>query len=436
MSLEQRPDLREPAPAGSHRRAGGAAGEPAPGAGAPIGLAGLAHVGALSFLVSRATPSGAFWLALAGGVALARAGERFGARRGYGASIAAMVQTVAYLGPARLNGPLTQAITAPMMGALERRGVGRLGQFLACSAGRLSHNLLATAFFIWVILGGLDAYAGTYDELLGRLVFLPRGATGALIATAASALAWTAVASAVQVHVYRRGLRRWHAADGGLPIEPDAREPTGAAPRRFDPRAVAVAAVLAFTLLIASTAAPLLAAVAAWLALAWALSRADREAVPAGLALTLLLAGGSLAFSLVGGLGLEVALRRAARAGLLVLVATWLRAAAGSDGVREVARRSLGRVRAIPAIPEAAAVLDELGTGRRLAPPGRALLAALGAARKRPRAMLDAVLAWITREASRFRVAAGRPPARLRLRPADGALVLLAAVPAVALLVA
>ena len=50
--------------------------------------------------------------------------------------------------------------------------------------------------------------------------------------------------------------------------------------------------------------------------------------------------------------------------------------------------------------------------------------------------MLDAVLAWITREASRFLVAAGRPPARLRLRPADGALVLLAAVPAIALAVA
>src|SRR5215210_1014702 len=293
MSLEDRTDPRAAAPAPRSPTDGGAS--PAGSGGtAPNELAGLAHVGALSFLASRATPAGAFWLALAGGVALARAGERFGVRRGYGASLAAMIQTVAFLGPARLNGPLTQAITAPLMGVLESRGVGRLGQFLVCSAGRLVHNALATAFFIWVILGGLDAYAGTYDELLGRLPFLPRGAGGALLVTAATTVAWTVVASAVQVHVYRRGLEHWTERAGPARSEGDAEDACTPAGRyRFDPRAVALAAAVAFVLLLAGTDWPLLAAVSAWLAVAWALARPDRQAIPAGLVLTLLLAGGS-----------------------------------------------------------------------------------------------------------------------------------------------
>nr|MBA3421843.1 hypothetical protein [Thermoleophilaceae bacterium] len=299
---------------------------------------GLAHVSALSFLAARASPAGAFVLALAGGVSLARAGERFGARVGYGASLAAMVQTVAYLGPARVNGPLTQALTAPMMGALERRGVGRLGQFLACAAGRILHNTLATAFFVFVLIGGLDAYAGTYDALLGSLSLPPPGVAGALALTGLFIIAWAALASAIQVHFYRRGLRRW--PDTVVPGDREEAVERAGSPgeRRFDPRAVAAASAVAFGLLLATTEWFLLAAVAAWLAVAWALSRPDREAVPAGLVLALLIGGGSLTFSIVGGLGLEEGLRRGTRAVLLVFVATWLRAAAGSIGIREVAR--------------------------------------------------------------------------------------------------
>ena len=402
--------------------------------------AGLAHVGALSFLASRATPSGSFWVALAGGTALARAGQRLGARRGYGASFAAMIQTVAYLGPARLNGPLTQAITAPAMGALERRGVGAAGQFLACAAGRLAHNALATAFFIWVILGGLDAYVGTYDELLGWFTYLPRGPSGALLLTAASAVLWTVVASAVQTHVYRRGLRRWPReggfgpdGTGGVDEAAPVRAAVPRRPPRFDPRAVAVAAVVAFGLLLSGTEWPLLGAVAAWLVAAWTLSRPDRDAVPAGVVLTLLLAGGSLVFSLTGGLGLAVGVRRATRAALLVLVATWWRAAAGSTGVREVARRSLGRLRRVPAARESATVLDSLGAGGPLAPSGRALLRALGAARKRPLAIVDAVLGWVVVESARFVAPPAEARARLRLGAPDVALVAAAAAPALVL---
>ena len=65
-----------------------------------------------------------------------------------------------------------------------------------------------------------------------------------------------------------------------------------------------------------------------------------------------------------------MALRRASRAALLVLVATWLRGAAGAEGLREVARRVLGRLRRLPSLPEAAAVLDEIASEGRLAAAG------------------------------------------------------------------
>jgi len=372
-------------------------------------------------------------LALAGGVALARAGERFGWRRGYGASLAAMIQTIAYLGPARLNGPLTQALTAPVMGALEHRGVGALGQYVACFAGRMLHNTVATAFFVFVLLGGLDAYAGTYDETLGELAILPSGPGPALAFTGIGLVGWALVASLVQVTVYRRGMRRWPQA---TPEEGAEEVDTGdlAERGRFDPRAVALASVVAFSLLVASTAAPLLAGVALWLVLAWTLSRPDRRAVPTGVALALLIGGASLVFSLLGGLGLEVGLLRGSRALLIVLVATWLRAAARSGGIREVARRSLGRLRRIPSVPEAVEVLDELGAEVRLAPSGRALFAELRTARKRPVAMVDAVLAWVAGESDRFRAGRIPPPARLRLGPGDAALVVAAAAPAMLLI--
>ena len=130
---------------------------------------GPAHVAVVSFLAARAAPAGGFWIALAGGVALARVAERRGARLGFGASVAAMLETVAIIGPARFGIPLTQAATAPLLGRLHARGWRPLPQILACAAIRLIHNAATTAFFIWVITGGLDAYAGTYDAIGRRL---------------------------------------------------------------------------------------------------------------------------------------------------------------------------------------------------------------------------------------------------------------------------
>src|SRR5215217_4086204 len=175
---------------------------------APRAATGPAHVAVVSFLAARAAPTGGFWIALAGGVALARVAERLGARLGFGTSAAAMLETVAIIGPARFGVPLTQAVSAPILGRLHARDVGFWPQLLACATVRLLHNAGTTAFFIWVVAGGLDAYAGTYDALAGRLG-LELGSAGALAITGAGLLAWAAFASAVQVGVYRRGLRRW-----------------------------------------------------------------------------------------------------------------------------------------------------------------------------------------------------------------------------------
>jgi hypothetical protein len=370
-------------------------------------------VAVVSFLAARAAPTGGFWIALAGGVALARTAERRGARLGFGASAAAMLETVAIIGPARFGIPLTQAATAPMLGRLEARGVGVLPQILACAAIRLLHNTATTAFFIWVIAGGLDAYAGTYDAI-GRRIGIEVGTADALGLTAAGLLAWAAFASTVQVLVYRRGLRGWDGFAGPTRDESDVdrdirgqrneRAHGGAGPaprRRLDPRAVTLAAAVACGLLLASTAWPLLAAVGGALAIAWIAAPTDNEPVKTGLLFAAILAAGALVFTLGGGLGFDEAARRATRAALLVVTATWMRAAAGADGLREVGRRVLGKARRIPAAKEAADVLDRLETEGRLTEAGRALADELTGVEKRPLPFVDAVLTWVVSESQR-----------------------------------
>jgi hypothetical protein len=398
-------------------------------AGGPAGQAGLAHVATASFLASRVVPTGGFAVALAGGVALARAAQIAGARTGYGASLAAMLQTVAVMGPARIGIPLTQALSAPLLGRLHARRATFAAQFAACAGMRLADQLVATAFYIWIILGGIGVYTGTYDALLGDLPVLPAGQTAALLATLAGLLTWTVFGSAVQVAVYRRGLLGWPAAPvpAGAPA-PDRADAGGTTLRRprFDPRAVAIAAVVAFAVLLVSTAWVVLGAVSAWLVLAWAVARGDRDPVRAGLALAAVLAAGALAFGLVSGAGLDLTLQRTARAALLVLVATWLRAAAGEAGLREVARRGLHPARRLPAAGEAAAILDRLGARGGLGASARALVETVRHVPRRPTPLAGAVLLWIAGEAARFAPApAGAAPAQLRARTPDRALVVL-----------
>jgi hypothetical protein len=390
----------------------------------------------VSFLAARAAPSGGFWVALAGGVAMARVAERRGARLGFGASVAAMLETVAIIGPARFGVPLTQAVTAPIIGRLHARGTRAPLQFAVVAALRLLHNAATTAFFIWVIAGGLDAYAGTYDAL-GRRLGLDVGTADALVLTAAGLVIWCVFATVVQVLVYRRGLLGWDGlAAGAAPAEAAFVDDGEAAPHRgrFDPRAVSLAAAVAFGLLLSSTEWPLLLAVAAFLVVAWMASRPDDSVLPTGLVFCAALGGGALLFGLGGGLGLDEALRRAARAALLVLTATWLRAAAGAGGLREVGRRLLTKARRVPSMPEAATVLDSLGSERRLVAGARALAVSLRDVPYRPLPFLDAVLGWVVSESGRREPNTAPPaPLVLRARALDVALVALAAAPALAL---
>jgi hypothetical protein len=400
---------------------------------APPTPSGPAHVAVVSFLAARTVPIGGFWVALAGGVALARAACLRGARQGFGASIAAMLETVAIIGPVRFGVPFTQAVTAPIIGRLAAHGRGFATQAGACALVRLLHNAATTAFFIWIVTGGLDAYAGTY-EALGRRVGIDVGAGEALGITVVGLLVWCAFASPVQVLVYRRGLRRWGELEGRAQTAAEKGGEPAAAVRggRFDPRAVTLAAAIAFALLLSGTSWPLLGAVAAWLAVAWAFARPDPAPVPTGVVLATLIAVSAFVFVLVGGLGLETALRRALRAALLVLVATWLRSAAGAAGLREVARRGLGRLRRLPSMPEAARVLDEIASEGRLVASGRALGRELSGVRRRPLPVIDAVLAWVVRETTAFRSRLPAPPLALRARALDAALILLALAPAAA----
>jgi len=406
--------------------------------------AGLAYVAVASFLASRVAPVGGFALALAGGTALARAAARGGLRTGWGTTLAALVQSVAIMGPSRINVPLTQALSAPLLGWMEARGRGFSAQTAVCLLIRVVHVGALYAFFIWIILGGLDVYAGGYEAVWSWVPGLPPGVAGALIFTAGGIVAWALAVSPFQVFLYRRALRRWPQEEGWCAEDtagggaagrgegtPAAQAPSvGPIPAqpspRFDPRAVALAAGVAFTVLLVSTQPPVLAAVAGWLTLAWLTARGDRAFLLGGLLLALLLVTGALAAGLLAGLGTEETLRRTARVGLLVLVATWLRSAAGERGLREVARRSLGRVRRVPSAAQAAEVLDRLGGVRGLGGAARRLRGGLRGVRRRPGPLAGAILGWIAGEQARFVPAAAPPLSRLRARGPDAALVALA----------
>ena len=391
--------------------------------------AGPAYVATVSFVASRAVPFGGFFVALPGGTALARVAQLRGLRHGIGASLATLIETVALMGPARFGVPFTQALSAPVLGLMEGRGARGAWQILVCLAIRLFQNGMGALFFIFIIAGGLDAYAGSANNV-GELVGVDLGEADTLLLTFVGILAWSLFASTVQVTVYRRGMKGWQSDESDHAEEP---EDLSAHRGRFDPRAVAVAAAIGFGLLLASTEWVLLGSVAAALAVAWALSRPDNSTVPTGLALGALLSLGALGFALVGGLGIEVALQRALRAALLVSVATWLRAAAGASGLREVGRRVLGRAQFVPGVPEAARTLDQIGSEGRLLAAGRSLGDRLAGVPRRPTELLDAVLTWVHREAGSFRPARPAPVPSLRLRVTDIVLVLLAAAPAAAL---
>ena len=393
---------------------------------------GLAHVGAVSFLAARVAPTGSFWLSLAGGAALAREAELRGMRAGYASSGAAMLETVAIVGPLRLNAPLTQAMTAPLLGAMHRRRRRWLSQFLACLTIRLLHYTVLTAFAVLVLLGP-KAYAGSYHTLFGWLPFLPGGLEGALIVTAIGNVAFAIFFSVIQVSFYRHALAGWSArAQGQSPprhVRPVPARETG----RLDPRIALLAATLVTVLLLITHTWVVLAAVAAWLAVAWIFARhGDRDVLKVGLVLALTLAVGTLVASLIGGLGLNEAASRGVRAALLVIVPTWLRLAAGSAGLREAFRRTLLRLR-LPGLREASEILSELDSGPLLADSARGLREQLRGVDHQVIPVANAVLSWAASEADSLPVQAPRPAALLRLRPGDAMVAVSVLLPAGAL---
>jgi hypothetical protein len=204
-------------------------------------------------------------------------------------------------------------------------------------------------------------------------------------------------------------------------------------PGRFDPRAVALAAAIAFGLLVSSISWVLLGAVTAWLAVAALVSRGDRTVVPLGAGLAMVLGTVIFSIAMLGGQGIEDSLARGTRAALLVLVATWLRAAAGTIGLREVSRRALGRLRRVPAGAEAMLVMDQLGSGRQLGAAARSVLAALRAVPAQLVPVLDAVLGWVAVETRGFRPEVVERQPELQVRVVDAVLVALAAAPLAAL---
>lgn len=390
--------------------------ETAPAATEAPPVLGLAHVASCSFLASRLAPSGQFFIALGGGIALARAAQRHGLRAGYGASIAAMVQTVALIGPARFNAPLTQALNAPVIGRLIGRGASFAVQLAACLAIRLVHYATLNVLFVAIVVGGLDEYVATYDSVTGgiekAIAFLlptieranvfPAGETAALVLTLIGAVFYGAAFSTIQVLVSGRALRSW-------PDEEADEQAATVPPRTVRPASVWLApalAAIAWIAMLAFNEWVVLGAVAAALAVATFGTRArgaGRTTWTVGLALAALLALGALIPALIGAVDFEPAGRRAVRAALLVLTATWARAFAGSDGLREAARRTLWAGRRLPAAAEAAHITAALQSDRQLMPAAHAAVARFRDVPLEPTPLADALTEWVAAEARGYR---------------------------------
>jgi hypothetical protein len=365
----------------------------------PGSLLGLAHVASCSFLASRLAPSLQFWAALGGGIALARAAAGHGLRAGYGASAAAIVQTVALIGPARVNGPLTQALNAPAMGRLQALGAPRAVRLGVGLAIRLAHYAVLNVLFVVLVVGGLDKYVATYDKIAGFLRVLPQGQAWAVGLTVAGSLAFGLFYTTVQLLVYERAFADWPAhpvSHGG------AGEDGEAAARGRLPVLPLLATAAAWVALLASLTWPVLAAVAGALALATLVTRAwraGRDVWGIGLVLALGLSISAMGPAIIGAVEVEGAAQRAVRAALLVLSATWLRAVAGAPGMREAARRALRGARAT----EAARITERLESDRRLLPAARAFLDEIGGVPQRPGPLVDALVAWVAAEAAGYR---------------------------------
>ncbi len=364
-------------------------------------LGGMANVAALTFLVARAVPLG-WTVGIAGGVPLARAAQRHGARAGYATATASLVETTAIMGPARMGIPVPQAASAPLLGALAGRGAPYVALAAAGAAMRTAYYAVTSAFSI-VVLVGLDAYLGTYDRVRDLLGFLPSGTSAALVLTFASLVVWSTGAGLIQAWVIRRGLARWEDEVAATPsIAPLRDADADAAAESPHAGALVLGAVAGFAVTLASTDPRALGAIALVLAVAWAASAADGRAVVRGVAIAAPLAISTLAFGLVGGIGSDSAVLRSARVALLVLIAVWVRSAAGSQGLRRVSLVAVRRLRRVGVLADSAAVLGAATPVEDLSGSARRLGGRLRSARRRPVPVVDAALGWIAEESVRL----------------------------------
>jgi hypothetical protein len=200
---------------------------------------------------------------------------------------------------------------------------------------------------------------------------------------------------------------------------------------------VAVAAAVT-TVLLFTHSWTVLGSVTVWLAGAAVIARhGDREVAKIGLLLAAMLAAGTLIASLVGGLSFNEAASRTVRAALLVLVATWMRVAASSGGLREAFRRGLLALRRLPVAEDAAHLLGDLDSGRLLAGSATALQERLRVVPRRPIAVADAVLGWVAQEAQAVAPEhSGATKAVLSIRLRDATLAASVLLPAAALVAA
>ena len=175
-----------------------------------------------------------------------------------------MLQTVAMLGPLRLSAPLTQALSAPLLGRMHARSARWRSMFAVCLAIRLALYAALTSFTVLVLLGPAG-YKGSFDALFGWLPFLPDGLAGALLLTAITQFIAAVFFSTIQVGLYRRALGAWPepglAGQRQIAAAPQTVERAGA-----DPRAVLAAAAVVTAVLLFTHAWVVLGAVAVWLA--------------------------------------------------------------------------------------------------------------------------------------------------------------------------
>ncbi|MAS54452.1 hypothetical protein [Nocardioides sp.] len=371
----------------------------------------MANVAALTFLAARAVPLG--WVVgVAGGVPLARAAQRHGGRAGYAAATASLVETMAIMGPARMGIPVPHAVSAPWLGVLYRKGRALLTMALAGALVRSGYYLMTSVFSILVLIG-LEAYVGSYEQLRQWLGFLPAGTAAALWLTAAMLVAWSLGAGLVQAWVLRRGLRDWDDNVGHGELDP------GSSAAKVSPAAhpraglLVMVALVGFVVALSGTRPWVLGGVAVCLAMLWVVTQADARTLGRGLLLALPLALSTLAFGLVGGIGFNQAVRRGARVALLVLIAVWLHRAAGSAGLRDQSLRLVRRLRRFPTLALAGTVLGASVAASDFGGAARRLGRRVGGATRRPTAVLDASLAWLADESTRLAAPVAEPAASL-----------------------